>query len=428
MLDAALRHVSRERLAERLRQIVDIPSPTGEELALARHLAEELAAAGLAPEVQHIDDSQGNALGRYGGDRGAELLLYAPTDTAFSGNPDEDRPWLGDRPGSDLRLPAVVEAGKVIGLGAENPKSFVAVILEAVTALAATRADVPGRVTAGFGAGGMPNSGRPGLARRDIGHGAGCRHLVEKAGRPDFAIIVKPGYAVSWEEVGLSWHTVRVRGLRNYTGIRHKVPWRNPIVDAARVIGRLEAWFPEYSARHTSGLVSPQGSVNAVRAGSGDLSAFVPELCELFLDIRVSPRSSPEQVAAELKSVLDGLCAEDPGLDLSAEMTVGIPGTHTPPESWIVGSLIRAWETAEGRRHQPPSGTSGATDAAILRGLGIPTARIGPPAPRTPNPPTGFSMGVADVESLERLTRLLLRAIVDTVTRSRDALGLAPRP
>jgi hypothetical protein len=103
-------------------------------------------------------------------------------------------------------------------------------------------------------------------------------------------------------------------------------------------------------------------------------------------------------------------------------MTVAIDGTATSPDSWIVRSLVRAWEAREGKRHQAATGTSGATDVAILRGHGIPTARIGPPPPRTPNPYRGFSMGVADLESMETLAGVLLHAVVDTLGRGRDEL------
>ena len=193
--------------------------------------------------------------------------------------------------------------------------------------------------------------------------------------------------------------TVTVGGTLNYTGIRHRVPYRNPIVVATKVIAALEEWFPEYTARHTDGFVSPQGSIGAIRAGGPDLSAFVPPTCELYLDIRVSPRSSPAEVSTELEALLARLRDENPDLDVRSEMTVAIDGTATPEDSWIVQSLVRAWEAQEGRPHQAATGTSGATDAAILRAHGIETARIGPPPPRTPSPYPGFSMGAADLEA-----------------------------
>jgi acetylornithine deacetylase/succinyl-diaminopimelate desuccinylase-like protein len=423
VLAAARSRVDRERLARRLQAIVDIPSPTGDELALARYLAGELDAIGLQADVQAIDDRQGNAVARLpGAGGGVDLLLYAPIDTAFSGDVDEDAPWLGRPPRPDLALPSHVEDGKVVGLGAENPKSYIACILEVVEALAGTGTSLPGTISVGLAGGGMPTSGRPGL-RRNIGHGAGCAYMIERGVRPDYAIVVKPGYAVSWEEVGLTWHTITIRGTLNYTGIRHRVPYRNPIIAAATVIEALEAWFPEYTARHTETYVSPQGSISAIRAGGPDLSAYIPPVCELYVDLRVGPRSSPAVARAELEAFIDELRPALPEFELSSEMTVAIAGTATPESSWIVRSLVRAWEDQEGRAHQAATGTSGATDVAILRGHGIDTARIGPPASKTPSPYPGFSMGVADPESLETLASVLLACVVDTVGRTRDEIG-----
>ena len=423
VLASARGQISRDRLAERLRSLVDIPSPTGDELPAARHLVGELEAMGAEATLQQIDERQGNAIGRLrGSGDGVDLLLYAPTDTAFSGNVDEDEPWLGARPRADLALPARIEDGKVIGLGAENPKSYVACILEVVDVLAASGAKLPGTLTAGFAGGGMPISGRPGL-RRNVGHGSGCAYMLERGVRPDYAIVVKPGYAVSWEEVGLTWHTVTVRGALNYTGIRHRVPYRNPIVAAARVIDALEGWFADYAARHTEGFVSPQGSIGAIRAGGEDLSAFVPPTCHLYLDVRLGPRQTSREVKAELDALLEELGPRLPEFGLESEMTVSVEGTATSADSWIVRSLVRAWEAREGRAHEPARGTSGATDVAILRGHGIDTARLGPPQPRTPSPYPGFSMGVADLEAMETLVDVLLRAAVDTVGRPRQEIG-----
>jgi acetylornithine deacetylase/succinyl-diaminopimelate desuccinylase-like protein len=280
---------------------------------------------------------------------------------------------------------------------------------------------LPGSLGIGLAGGGMPTSGRPGR-RRNIGHGAGCSYMLERGVRPDYAIVIKPGYAVSWEEVGLTWHTVTIRGTLNYTGIRHRVPYRNPIVAAAKVIEALEAWFPEYTARHTETYVSPQGSINAVRAGGPDLGAYVPPVCELYLDLRVGPRSTPAIARAELEAFLDELRPSLPEFELSSEMTVAIGGTATPESSWVVRSLVRAWEDQEGRPHQAATGASGATDVAILRGHGIPTARIGPPMSKTPSPYPGFSMGVADPESLATLTSVLLGCVVDTLGRPRGEI------
>jgi acetylornithine deacetylase/succinyl-diaminopimelate desuccinylase-like protein len=248
--------------------------------------------------------------------------------------------------------------------------------------------------------------------------------LLAEEPRPDFAIVLKPGYSVVHEEVGYAWFRVTVRGAINYTGIRHKGPYRNPIVMAARVIEHLEKWLPEFAASNTAGLVAPQGSINAIRAGSEDRLAFTPASAEVDIDLRVAPDSSPDEAESQLRNALEGLRETEPDLEYEITRLAEQPGTRTDPNSWIVRALVAAWEDLEGKTHEPVGKGSGATDGAILRSRGIPTARIGLPMPATPSPYQGFSMGVADEESMLRLATLLVHTLIDAGSRSRTEVGL----
>jgi acetylornithine deacetylase/succinyl-diaminopimelate desuccinylase-like protein len=424
-VERAWAQIDPDRLAKLDLELTGIPSPTGEERAVAEFLADYLGGAGFDARYQPIDASQGNAVGRLrGSGDGPELLLYAPTDVAFAATEAEDVPWLGPTVRADLRPSPFIEGENVIGLGSENPKGYVTCVVEAAAAV--LRAGVPlrGDVIVGLGAGGMPTNRRPGLERYNTGQGNGCSFMLEQGVRGDFAIIAKPGYSVSWEEVGLSWFRIQVKGTLNYTGIRHVMPYTNPIVEMTKVIAGLEAWFPQYSARNTSGLVAPQGSIGAIEGGWTYKPAFVPTACNLYVDLRVSPRTDPMEVKHQLGQALWDIQAANPGLELEYEMLLAIPGTHTDPRHWIVQSLMRAWESREGRPHEVRGGTSGATDAAILRGRGIPTARLGLPRAQAPAAYQGFSMGVANIPALQRLTECLVYAIVDTCTRDRAEVGL----
>jgi acetylornithine deacetylase/succinyl-diaminopimelate desuccinylase-like protein len=343
----------------------------------------------------------------------------------MSGNVDEDRPWLGDTPRADWALPPTRADGKVIGLGADNPKAFAAAGLAAFEAIARSGAagDLPGEISLTLCGGSMPISSRPGHAGT-VGHGTGVRQLLGESDKPDFAIVLKPGYAVSHEEVGYAWFRITVRGAVNYTGIRHKGPDRNPVLAAARIVSAIEGWLPEFTIANSAGLVAPQGSINAIRAGSADRASFIPATAEIDLDMRVPPDSSPDDVEAQLTGALQGLRGADPELDFDIERIVALPGTRTDTKSWIIQTLIAAWEAQEGKTHEPIGKGSGASDAAILRSSGIDVARIGLPMPATPSPFSGFSMGVADEESMCRLALLLVHPLVETASRSRSAVGL----
>jgi hypothetical protein len=69
---------------------------------------------------------------------------------------------------------------------------------------------------------------------------------------------------------------------------------------------------------------------------------------------------------------------------------------------------------------------SGATDANILRSRGIPTARIGMPKVSGTPFEVDFARGMntVDVRDMERLTRLLVAAAIDTCTRPAADVGV----
>ena len=413
--NAAIANVDGAALGDLVAEMVAIPSPTGRERTLAEYVVRRLAGAGFAAEYQAIDASCGNATARYRGDgTGANLLLYAPIDTHIDDASVEDARWIGgpDRP--DQRSSVERTQRYVLGLGAENPKGYAACVIAAAEAVRRTGVPLRGDLLVGLGAAGMP-AGPAGH-----GHGRGCAHMLEHGFRGAFAVIAKPGWSVAYEEVGLSWFRIDVKGSAGYVGIRHRVPAPNAIVDAAKVITGLETWFPEYAHHNRSGLCFPQGQVGAVDGGWPDRPAFAPAVCHVYVDLRTTPRMTSEDAHRQLDAALDRIRAQHPGLDVASTLLVAVPGGATDANNWIVRSSVAAWEAVTGQTHEFASMTSGATDANILRLHGIPTARIGMPKAREPLPHDGtFSMGVVDIEAMVQLTRVLIGIAIDTCTRPR---------
>jgi len=413
--------IDETKLAELNRTMASIASPTGEERQLAEALVDTMNASDIAGYYQPMADDQGNAIGRIAGKgAGADLLLYAPLDTAFSTSEEEECPWIGDRFPADMTTKAYIQGSNVVGMGAENPKGYAAAIVAAAQAIKAAGVPLKGSLLVGLGAGGMPTNRRPNFKKFNAGQGIGCAFMLEQGVRGDFAIIAKPGWSVAWEEVGLCWFKVIVRGDLNYTGVRHVVKGRNPIVHAAKVIGSLEEWFAEYTAKNTSGLVAPQGSINAIQGGWTHKPAFVPAACNFFVDLRISPRVSPVEAKHQFGDAIERIVKSNPELSVEWEMILSIPGGFTDPNNWIIQSCIRAWEFVENRKHVPRTKTSGATDANILRAAGIPTARLGMPRLASESQRSVFSMETSNVAGMKQLTKCLIYAVVDTCTRERS--------
>lgn len=437
VLERALAAVDAERVADLCADLVGIASPTGEELAAAEWIVGELRRVGIDSHVQRLDESQANAWAQLGAPgEGPDVLLYSPIDTLTAGAADEDVPWSVERLADHAVPLARRTADRVVGLGAHNPKGHAACVLAALEAVHAAGVPLAGRLLAGFGAGGMPTNARDASSpllvggqgrtgRRNTGHGVGASYLLEQGVWADAAVIAKSGWAISWEEVGLAWIDVTVGGTHTYVGARHRLPYRNPIVDAGRVAAHLEGWFPKYAVAHASELTEPQGVVATAEAGTARTAAFVPAVARLRVDLRLAPGQSPLDARRELDAALDVLRHGDDPVDVRTELTLAIPGSRTDPEHWITRMAIAAWESVTGIDHEPLRATSGATDANILRNRGIPTVRVGlPKATDESGAELDFAAGMNTVEvaALELLTRHLVTVAVEAGTRTRAEL------
>jgi acetylornithine deacetylase/succinyl-diaminopimelate desuccinylase-like protein len=152
---------------------------------------------------------------------------------------------------------------------------MITALTEAVRCVRAAGVPLTGDVLLGFASGGMPSMPPQGESRQNHGLSSGVTYMLNHGISADFAIICKPGWATAWEEVGLCWFKVTVRGQMGYAGMTRSFPnFRNAIIHAATFILALEEWLPTYQERNTSGLCSPQGAIAAIRGGWPHKPAF----------------------------------------------------------------------------------------------------------------------------------------------------------
>jgi succinyl-diaminopimelate desuccinylase len=410
--------LDRERIGELCLAMTAIPSPTGFERPLAEWIVGHLDESGISAELHVFDETRANVVARRRGTgEGLTLLMYSPIDTAFpvAGDPADPGPMEVDPP----LAPRAGRSGDwIVGSGAENPKGFATAVLSAFEALWDPGIELRGDVMLALTAGGMPS---PGLRGRPetAGLGRGCREFLATHERPDAALIAKPGDAVSVEEAGIAIFRLRVVGDLAYTGTRHRSPGRHAVLDAARLVEHLEGWFPTYTAAGTTATVAPQGAVTAIAGGWPSQPAFLPAVCDVWVDLRLAPGVSLDEVEAALRASVEEAAARLKS-DVIVERQGGFPGAATPRDAWIVRSAIRAWEARSGRMHVEATETSGVTDASILRGYGIPTARIGMPRPIGPSPYPGFSMGVVHLDAMTALARTVYDIALDSARQRRS--------
>jgi len=424
--EAACANIHAGRLTKRLFALTDIHSPTGATREASEYIVSELATAGLNASYKPMSETTGNVFAEHrGSGDGATLLLYAPIDTHLEGD-KTDYPWAGPTQTADL-VPRAKQVGDwVYGLGSSNPKAMVATLTEIATAL--VEADVPlaGDLNVGFADGGMPVN----IPKRDnAGMSNGVTHLLMRGVAPDFAIIMKPWNWVYHEEPGMAWFKLIVKGTLGYAGVPHDLPdFRSSIVPTAMVIPELQAWILDYAERNTSGVIKPHGWISGIRSGWEGRPAFPSAATEIYLDIRINPRTTPGNVKAQFAAFMADLKRRHPDLDLDWEMYGSTPGGTTDEKNWIIQSARRGWEHLENRPYTTPDWLAGQTDGAMLRRLGIPTARMGWPWPATGSPEPvaeGLGgMGATYVPDLLPCAEKIMYTVIDTLTRRRADLGL----
>lgn len=88
--------IDKDELTRLAMDLVNLPSPTGEEGLIARFIVNWLNSKGIPAVLQEIESGRYNAVGRIEGAKGGcSLSLNAHMDTAFSGA-EEDRGTLGE--------------------------------------------------------------------------------------------------------------------------------------------------------------------------------------------------------------------------------------------------------------------------------------------------------------------------------------------
>lgn len=424
--EAACARLDAGRLKRLLFDITNIHSPTGATRQVCEYLAAHMQDVGLKARYHPMSEISGNVLGeRRGSGGGATLLLYAPIDTHLEGD-ETDFPWAGPKQYADLKPEAKEVGDWIYGLGSSNPKAMVATLTEISTALIESGVPIKGDLNLGFADGGMPVTIPQ---RNNAGMSNGVHHLLNRGMAPDFAIIMKPWNWVYHEEPGMGWFRVTVKGTLGYAGVPRGLPeFRSSVVPAATLIPELEQWLIEYAERNTSGVIQPHGWIAGVRSGWPERPAFPSAATEVFLDVRINPRTTPGEVKSQFAGFIEGFRARHPDIDLDWEMYGSAPGGSTDPGNWIIQSARRGWEHIEERAYSKPDMLAGQTDGAALRRLGVPTARMGWPWPAKGSPEPiaeGLGgMGATYIPDLMPCARKIMYAVIDTLTRPRADLGL----
>lgn len=243
---AILAQVNREDLVQMCCDVVNIASPTGEELAMARYMRTAFEKMGLRIAWQEVEDGRPNVIGTLvGSGGGTNLMFNGHMDTSNSGR----EPFLT---GIGYKPHAIIKDGMIFGLGIYNMKGALACYTHAVQAVQRAGVKLKGDVIIAAVVGEIEKTqwGEEFTGREYRGYGAGSHYLVCHGVVPDMCILGEPtDMKLVLGHYGALWVRIAVRGHYVHTGFTAGKLAQNSIRRMHDVQAAVWEWIPQWEAK-----------------------------------------------------------------------------------------------------------------------------------------------------------------------------------
>jgi acetylornithine deacetylase/succinyl-diaminopimelate desuccinylase-like protein len=364
---------------------VNTVNPPGNETHAADLLREYLALNGVEAELYGRVPERANLVARIRGGDGPSLAFLCHTDTVLADPAEWDRdPWSGD-----------LVDGEVWGRGALDMKDQVAAGAVAFASLAREgfrpAGDLLFIATADEEVGGVGDDDGYGLSWlvREHPEAARCDYAINEGGGDRLVLGGTPVYLCATAEKMSAPFTVRVHGRSGHGSMPGIAD--NALVKAARYIDALGSYqpprelIPEAKAFFEAVLgVAP--SVEDVLARAAELDPIlpalaeplmsftlsptmidashqrnvIPALCEVVVDCRLLPETTPADVEPLIRSALGGG-------DYEIEFSESVGGTRSPIQTPLWNVVEEFVAVSEPGARVAPIACPGFTDSHYLR-------------------------------------------------------------
>ncbi len=367
----AIEHIDRERLVKLVMDLVNIPSPTGEEEEVARLLHGILGDAGFDAVLQPIGDSRYNAIGRMQGQGGGKSLMFnGHLDTSFG--PEQAHRGLGYQCKATL-----VDDEWIYGMGSFNMKSAMGTYIVATEAIRKAGIKLAGDVVIAGVAGEIEKAPVDDFEGRQYqGYGVGTKYAITHGAVADFCILGEPtNMMLIPRHCGTTWLRITVPGRLIHTA------WSdanaNAINKARKVLNAIHDWMPDYCQRNRVGDFQPRVNVSAIEGGWPWRGARTPDNCRIYMDVRTLPEALPVQAYNEVRELVAQLVKANEELaGVKVEVFLSAPGTSVPDDHELVRTIVSAHADQLGEA--PKMGMeTWYSDAAHMNRYGIPTVNYG---------------------------------------------------
>lgn len=417
----AARFVTADAIRTVLMDMVDIASPTGGEIDMARYVVDRLGQAGIDSELQLVDEDRPNAVGQLAGSgTGYNLLLTGHMDTSYAGTE-------AHLVGEGFKPKAVHRDGWIWGLGSMNMKSGLAGALVALEAIAKAGIRLNGDISYGGVVGEIEKAPIEEFQGIEYsGYGSGSKYLVTHGVTADFAILAEPtGLKICTANMGCMWVRITLAGTVAHAAFARGQGAVNAIELMTELQGDLQAWIADYEAANEFMGEHPNITLSAIRGGDPWRLARNPYDCHLYLDIRTVPGQSMEAIKRGLRQCLAGFAARTATPEAKLHVYITDPPNLVDETLPVVEALGQAQSTLTGDRPASIIRRPGADGVHFTR-YDVPCAVFGPAGRMHPDFQGKAMHAVGEhvaIDDVLTAARVYLAAALDLCDRTAPDIG-----
>ncbi len=368
-----LAEVREEEIVAMSCDVINIPSPTGEELQMAEYMRTALAQLGLHVTWQEVEESRANVVGRWLGTGGGKNLMFnGHMDTSNTGRED----FLS---GIGYKPSAVVKDGFIYGLGIYNMKGALVCYTHAVKALQRAGVRLQGDVIVAAVAGEIEKTQWGEFKGKEYrGYGFGTHYLVNHGVLPDMCILGEPtDMHLVLEHFGSMWVRISCTGNYVHTAFCEGREEMNSVRRMYELMGPIMQWIAEWEKKAAYGGKKAIVNIGGIRGGHAWRASRTPEKSDIFLDVRVPPIMAMSEARRSVQQLFFTLEKQHPDWGLEFETYVSVPGARISEEHEMIRAIDANHERIMGKKPERET-VVWCSDASVLSRYGVETVNYGP--------------------------------------------------
>jgi acetylornithine deacetylase len=373
LVERIVAEVREEEIVAMSRDVINIPSPTGEELEMARYMEGAFHGLGLNVTWQEVEEGRANVVARWTGTGGGKNLMFnGHLDTSNTGR-EEFLTGIGYKP------QAVVKNGMIYGLGIYNMKGALVCYAHAVKALQRAGVKLKGDVIVAAVAGEIEKAQWGEFKGREYrGYGYGTHYLVNHGVLPDMCILGEPTDThIVLEHFGSLWVRISCTGIYVHSAFCEGREEMNSIRRMHELLSVILPWIEIWGKKASYGGKRAIVNLGGIHGGHAWRASRTPEKTDLFLDIRVPPTIPMKEARRNIQQVFLDLEKQHPDWGLEFETYVSVPGARISEDHELIKTIDANHARIMGSAPRREV-VAWCSDASVLSRYGIDTVNYGP--------------------------------------------------